>query len=158
MVVLEGRPGPSPFSPFLAFLTRMPSTQPRVVPWTPEEDEQLASAVTSCESGIIPAWLYPYRKFIGGSKICWKKVAASMSGIFANPPHYVRALMCPQAEITSRAENVGFTHWIPNSEKVGINYFTCVILYTLRRSLDLRGGCRSPRIRRKVWYTMVRSG
>jgi hypothetical protein len=41
-----------PLSDFSVFLTGMPSTQPRVVSWTPEEDKRLASVVASCESGV----------------------------------------------------------------------------------------------------------
>ena len=43
-----------PFLYFSVFLIEMPPAQPRIIPWTPEEDERLASAVASCKLRVIP--------------------------------------------------------------------------------------------------------
>lgn len=86
VIVLGERPRTSSCpSILLRFFTGMPSTQPRVVSWTPEEDQRLASAVASCESSPARAWLPLTGEPSGGPKICWKKVAVSMPGTFARP-------------------------------------------------------------------------
>jgi len=68
------------FSFFSVFPTEMSPTQPRIVPWTPEEDERLALAVSSCKFRVDSLQLSSSQEPTGGSKICWKRVATSMPG------------------------------------------------------------------------------
>ena len=62
-------------------------TPPKFVPWTPEEDKLLTTAVAACEPRFISLNLAgpAYDDdpcVIGGTKICWKHVAKSMPGAF----------------------------------------------------------------------------
>ena len=94
VIILGERHRSIPFSSlFSVFPTEMPTAQPRTVPWTPEEDERLASAVVSCESRIVLLQLLPSHEPTGGSKICWKKVAISMPGRFTGLLHQIHLLI-----------------------------------------------------------------
>ena len=54
---------------------------PRFTPWTPEEDRLLTEAVAACLSNLPSSLILDPDARLGGTKICWKHVAKSMTGM-----------------------------------------------------------------------------